>query len=80
MTLVLNVFCRWFPKAAGTYFSVPLLGSMSILSLTVAPFAFLFASLWGVYRNLSFAWIGQDALVSTILGILNTLIFFFTHG
>ncbi|XP_024391278.1 signal peptide peptidase-like 2 [Physcomitrium patens] len=70
-TCMVSLLSRWFPKAAGTYFSVPLLGSMSILSLTVAPFAFLFASLWGVYRNLSFAWIGQDALgISLILSVL----------
>jgi len=57
---------RWFPQAAGTFFSVPVLGSMSVLSLTVAPFALLFAVLWGIYRNLSFAWIGQDVLVRTL--------------
>lgn len=68
--------CRWFPRAAGTYFNVPLLGAVSVLSVTVAPFCLTFAILWGVYRQLSFAWIGQDILVCTSSDLLY-LIFVF---
>jgi signal peptide peptidase-like protein 2B len=70
-TCMVSLLSRWFPQAAGTYFTVPVLGSMSALSLTVAPFALLFSILWGIYRNLSFAWIGQDVLgISLILSVL----------
>lgn len=58
-------FCRWFPRAAGTYYGVPFLGAVSGLSLAVGPFSLLFAVLWGIYRNHSYAWIGQDVLVRT---------------
>lgn len=44
---------------------MPFLGGVSALSLAVAPFALAFAISWGVYRNNSFAWIGQDVLVRT---------------
>lgn len=40
----------------------PLLGETSILSLVVLPFCIVFAVLWAVYQNASFAWIGQDVL------------------
>jgi signal peptide peptidase-like protein 2B len=70
-TCMVSLLSRWFTQAAGTFFSVPVLGSMSVLSLTVAPFALSFAVLWGIYRNLSFAWIGQDVLgISLILSVL----------
>jgi hypothetical protein len=59
------LWCRWFPQAAGSFYNVPFLGGVSALSLSVAPFALTFAILWGVYRNNSFAWIGQDVLVRT---------------
>lgn len=68
--------CRWFPRAAGTYFNVPLLGAVSVLSVTVAPFCLTFAILWGVYRQLSFAWIGQDILVCTSSDLHYLFIYF----
>jgi len=70
-TCMVALFSRWFPRAAGTYFNVPLLGAVSVLSVTVAPFCLTFAILWGVYRQLSFAWIGQDILgISLMLTVL----------
>ncbi|KAG0565714.1 hypothetical protein KC19_7G009500 [Ceratodon purpureus] len=73
-TCMVALLSRWFPRAAGSYYSVPLLGGVSALSLSVAPFALTFAILWGVYRNNSFAWIGQDVLgISLILSVLQVV-------
>jgi hypothetical protein len=54
--------CRWFPREAGTYINVPVLGPLSKLGLIVAPFCITFSVLWGVFRQASFAWVGQDIL------------------
>jgi signal peptide peptidase-like protein 2B len=58
---------RWFKPAAGSFVKVPFFGAVSYLTLAVCPFCIVFAVLWGVYRRLSFAWIGQDILVSVVL-------------
>lgn len=55
--------CRWFPRLAATYINVPILGSLSKLGLIVAPFCIAVSVLWGVFRQASFAWVGQDILV-----------------
>ncbi|KAH8950999.1 hypothetical protein BDL97_09G002200 [Sphagnum fallax] len=64
-TCVVSLLSRWFPRLAATYINVPILGSLSKLGLIVAPFCITFSVLWGVFRQASFAWVGQD-----ILGIL----------
>ncbi len=48
---------------AATYINVPILGSLSKLGLIVAPFCITVSVLWGVFRQASFAWVGQDILV-----------------
>ncbi|VFQ74739.1 unnamed protein product [Cuscuta campestris] len=65
---------RCFENAAETFVKIPLLGAMSHLTLAVAPFCIAFATAWGVFRHVSFAWIGQDilgiALIITVLQIV----------
>ncbi|KAG0535560.1 hypothetical protein BDA96_04G376400 [Sorghum bicolor] len=58
---------RWFKPAAGSFVKVPFFGAVSYLTLAVCPFCIVFAVLWGVYRRLSFAWIGQDILGITLI-------------
>lgn len=58
---------RWFKPAAESFVKVPFFGAVSYLALAVCPFCIVFAVLWGAYRQLSFAWIGQDILVSVVL-------------
>lgn len=73
-TCMVALLSRWFPQAAGSFYNVPFLGGVSALSLSVAPFALTFAILWGIYRNNSFAWIGQDVLgISLILSVLQVV-------
>lgn len=47
-----------------SFIKVPIFGAVSYLTLAVSPFCIAFAVVWAVYRNVSFAWIGQDILVS----------------
>lgn len=58
-------FDRWFKKSAESFIKVPVFGAISYLTLAVAPFCVAFATIWAVKRQSSFAWIGQDILVST---------------
>ncbi|KAL0373668.1 UNVERIFIED_CONTAM: Signal peptide peptidase-like 4 [Sesamum radiatum] len=58
---------RWFGHAAESFVRVPFLGAVSYLTVAVSPFCIVFAVLWAVYRSVSFAWIGQDILVGTVL-------------
>ncbi|OAE19436.1 hypothetical protein AXG93_1040s1000 [Marchantia polymorpha subsp. ruderalis] len=58
---------RWFPHAASSYVNLPYFGTVSALTLVVSPFCITFAVLWACFRHLSFAWIAQDILVSTVL-------------
>jgi signal peptide peptidase-like protein 2B len=62
-TCVVSLLSRWFPRLAATYINVPILGSLSKLGLIVAPFCIAVSVLWGVFRQASFAWVGQDILV-----------------
>lgn len=54
---------RWFQHAGESFVKVPVLGAVSHLTLAVSPFCIAFATVWAVYRRLSYAWIGQDILV-----------------
>ncbi|KAG5008286.1 hypothetical protein JHK82_026215 [Glycine max] len=58
---------KWFQHAAQTFVKVPFFGAVSYLTVAVTPFCIVFAVLWGIYRRVSFAWIGQDILVGTVL-------------
>ncbi|KAM1584853.1 signal peptide peptidase-like 2 isoform X1 [Malus sylvestris] len=73
-TCLVALLLRWFKRTGELYVKVPILGAVSYLTLAVSPFCITFAVLWGVYRNLSFAWIGQDilgiALIITVLQIV----------
>lgn len=55
---------RWFKQAGESFIKVPVLGAISYLTVAVAPFCIALAVVWAVYRDVSFAWIGQDILVS----------------
>lgn len=73
-TCLVALLSRWFKHTAESYVKVPILGAVSHLTLAVSPFCIAFAVLWAVYRNVSFAWIGQDilgiALIITVLQIV----------
>ncbi|TKY65435.1 Signal peptide peptidase 4 [Spatholobus suberectus] len=58
---------RWFQDAGQTFVKVPFFGAVSYLTVAVTPFCIVFAVLWGVYRRVSFAWIGQDILGITLI-------------
>ncbi|KAG4394555.1 hypothetical protein GLYMA_20G055867v4 [Glycine max] len=62
-TCLVALLSRWFKHAGESYIKVPFLGAISYLTLAVSPFCITFSILWAVYRNESFAWIGQDILV-----------------
>ncbi|RDX95778.1 Signal peptide peptidase-like 2 [Mucuna pruriens] len=66
-TCLVAVLSRWFKNAAESNVKVPFLGAISYLTLAVSPFCITFAVLWAVYRNESFAWIGQDILGITLI-------------
>ncbi|KAH6756446.1 SIGNAL PEPTIDE PEPTIDASE-LIKE 4 [Perilla frutescens var. hirtella] len=73
LVAILSCF-RWFEHAAESFVKVPLLGSVSYLTLAVSPVCIAFSVLWAVYRSASIAWIGQDilgiALIITVLQIV----------
>ncbi|KAG4917973.1 hypothetical protein JHK82_055426 [Glycine max] len=62
-TCLVALLSRWFKHAGESYIKVPFLGAISYLTLAVSPFCITFSILWAVYRNESFAWIGQDILL-----------------
>lgn len=73
-TCLVALLSRWFKCAAESYVKVPVFGPISYLTLAVSPFCIVFAVVWAVYRNVSFAWVGQDilgiALIITVLQIV----------
>ncbi|KAG5061505.1 hypothetical protein AAZX31_01G205400 [Glycine max] len=66
-TCLVALLSRWFKHAGESYIKVPFLGAISYLTLAVSPFCITFSILWAVYRNESFAWIGQDILGITLI-------------
>ncbi|TYJ41549.1 hypothetical protein E1A91_A03G029900v1 [Gossypium mustelinum] len=74
-TCLVALLSRWFKRIAESYVKIPLFGAVSYLTLAVSPFCIAFAVVWAVYRNVSFAWIGQDilgiALIITVLQIVH---------
>ncbi|XWS49960.1 hypothetical protein CRYUN_Cryun12cG0047300 [Craigia yunnanensis] len=74
-TCLVALLSRWFKHAGESYIKVPFFGALSYLTLAVSPFCVAFAVVWAVYRNVSFAWIGQDilgiALIITVLQIVH---------
>ncbi|XP_012439675.1 signal peptide peptidase-like 2 [Gossypium raimondii] len=74
-TCSVALLSRWFKRAGKSYIKVPFFGTLSYLTLAVSPFCIAFAVVWAVYRNVSFAWIGQDilgiALIITVLQIVH---------
>lgn len=73
-TCLVALLSRWFKHAEKSYIKVPFFGAISYLTLAVTPFCITFATVWGVYRRRSLAWIGQDilgiALIITVLQIV----------
>ncbi|GJN39436.1 hypothetical protein PR202_gb28556 [Eleusine coracana subsp. coracana] len=73
-TCLVAVLSRWFKPATDSFVKVPLLGAVSYLTLAVWPFCIVFAVLWAVYRQQTYAWIGQDilgvALIITVIQIV----------
>ncbi|KAF5935443.1 hypothetical protein HYC85_026572 [Camellia sinensis] len=57
---------RGFKRTEELFIEVPFIGAVSYLTLVVSPFCIAFAVVWAVYRNISFAWIGQDVLLYAI--------------
>ncbi|KAJ8768573.1 hypothetical protein K2173_022685 [Erythroxylum novogranatense] len=74
-TCLVALLSRWFRNAGESYIKVPFFGALSYLTLAVSPFCIAFAVVWAVYRDVSFAWIGQDilgiALIITVLQIVH---------
>ncbi|XP_074330062.1 signal peptide peptidase-like 2 isoform X1 [Apium graveolens] len=74
-TCLVAFLSRWFKKSAESLTKVPLFGAVSNLRLAVSPFCVVFAIVWAVYRDASYAWIGQDilgiALIVTVLQIVH---------
>jgi hypothetical protein len=74
-TCLVALLSRCFKHAGGLYIKAPFFGAISYLTLAVSPFCIAFAVIWAVYRNESFAWIGQDilgiALIITVLQIVH---------
>ena len=60
-------YFRWFRPAAESFLKVPFFGAISYLTLAVSPVCIVFAVLWAVYRQYTYAWIGQDILVSATI-------------
>ncbi|KAL7251028.1 hypothetical protein ACSBR1_012951 [Camellia fascicularis] len=58
LSLVLRKGRNWEQKKV----KLPLLGEMSVLSLAVVVFCFVFAVLWAINRKASYSWVGQDIL------------------
>ncbi|XP_078182634.1 SIGNAL PEPTIDE PEPTIDASE-LIKE 2 [Carex rostrata] len=73
-TCLVALLSIWFKRAAESFVKVPFFGAVSYLTVAVSPFCIVFAVLWGIYRRLSLAWIGQDilgiALIITVLQIV----------
>ncbi|GFP99177.1 signal peptide peptidase-like 2 [Phtheirospermum japonicum] len=73
-TCLVALLSRWFKKAGESFIKLPVLGAISHLTVAVSPFCIAFAVVWAVYRDASFAWIGQDilgiALITTVLQIV----------
>jgi signal peptide peptidase-like 2B len=57
---------RWFQYPAQTYVKIPFFGAVPYLTLAVTPFCIVFAVVWAVKRQASYAWIGQDILVRIV--------------
>ncbi|KAM7260388.1 hypothetical protein ACFE04_016129 [Oxalis oulophora] len=74
-TCLVFLLSRFFKHAGESYIKAPFFGAISHLTLAVSPFCIAFAVVWAVYRNVSFAWIGQDilgiALIITVLQIVH---------
>ncbi|KAK8477325.1 hypothetical protein V6N13_046282 [Hibiscus sabdariffa] len=73
-TCLVALLSRWFKHSGESYIKVPFFGAVSYLTLAVSPFCIAFAIVWAIYRNVSYAWIGQDilgiALIITVLQIV----------
>ncbi|KAK8504967.1 hypothetical protein V6N13_133666 [Hibiscus sabdariffa] len=73
-TCLVALLSRWFKRSGESYIKVPFFGAVSYLTLSVSPFCIAFAIVWAIYRNVSYAWIGQDilgiALIITVLQIV----------
>ncbi|XP_040986167.1 signal peptide peptidase-like 2 [Juglans microcarpa x Juglans regia] len=74
-TCLVALLSRCFKRPGGSYIKVPFFGAITYLTLAVSPLCIAFAVVWAVYRNVSFAWIGQDilgiALIITVLQIVH---------
>ncbi|KAA8522418.1 hypothetical protein F0562_013221 [Nyssa sinensis] len=74
-TCLVALLSRWFKRTGESFIKVPFFGAVSYLTLAVFPFCLVFAVVWAVNRNFSFAWIGQDilgiALIITVLQIVH---------
>ncbi|XP_028553141.1 signal peptide peptidase-like 5 isoform X1 [Dendrobium catenatum] len=73
-TCLVALLSRWFKQAGESFVKVPLFGAVSYLTLAITPFCVTFAAVWAVYRQRSYAWIGQDILgISLILTVIQVV-------
>lgn len=59
--------------------NLPCFGEVLLLSAIAFPFCGAFAILWAVFQHASFAWIGQDILVSLPLSLSIFFCYYFIH-
>ncbi|KAL7251023.1 hypothetical protein ACSBR1_012946 [Camellia fascicularis] len=65
--VMLNLLYRKGRNFGQKKVKLPLLGEMSVISLAVVVFVFVFAVLWAINKKASYSWVGQD-----ILGFLSS--------
>nr|DAD24075.1 TPA_asm: hypothetical protein HUJ06_025538 [Nelumbo nucifera] len=63
-TCIVTLIVRIFRNCGQKMVNLPIFGEVSILSVGVVPFCVAFAIFWAANQNTSYAWIGQDVLVS----------------
>jgi signal peptide peptidase-like protein 2B len=64
--IIMAVILRKCRHLARKSVKLPLLGTMSVLSLLVNIVCLAFAVFWFIKRHTSYSWVGQDILVTPI--------------
>ncbi|MCL7051613.1 hypothetical protein MKW94_013458 [Papaver nudicaule] len=66
-TCVVAVILRIFKNSGNKIVNLPCLGEVTVLSMGVLPFCLAFAIFWAANQHVSYAWVGQDVLVASVL-------------
>ncbi|EFJ05600.1 hypothetical protein SELMODRAFT_187400 [Selaginella moellendorffii] len=73
-TCLVTLLSRLFPGVGTRHITIPILGTVSSLSVVVFPICVAFSVIWAVYRHAHVAWVGQDVLgVALILTVLQVV-------